>query len=332
MGSVYTCWFFIYLFEFYHVYNIIAMQKLRKEDIKNETERTIREVVKNLGDEYSTDNPCLELEPGKEQVLHFNLEGGAGGGKDGKDLHKPIGKVALPINKKSNADVLKRFNSTPIAHPEQILFSPPKRGSVETVGAEEGDSSPKGREILADARLGHRALSDGIEINVRHDYVQKQHTERDRRRRSLSLGSDGPDFIVRSWHPIYRVLIVLFCLIEGVAVILAHHEGFSEDTGDSVLLVVWAMWPLCGLLVSSIFLSDLREEVKFPKCELFCFLVGGYFPWMYSGAFGFTRAFEGTLTAILVQTGSVMIGVCLLYFLWEIRRQMRNMDEDEVSQ
>ena len=62
MGSVYMCWFVIYLFEFYHVYNIIAMQKQRKEDIKNETERTIREVVKGLGDDYKSDNPVLEFE------------------------------------------------------------------------------------------------------------------------------------------------------------------------------------------------------------------------------------------------------------------------------
>jgi hypothetical protein len=256
------------------------------------------------------------------------------------ELNKSGRKHALPVHKKSNADVLKRYNSTPIVPtPEQTFFPPFKRCSAETAGAESvggggGTAFEEGAEIAVAARLAHRALSDGIEINVRHDYVQKQHTERDaRRRRSLSLGSDGPDFIVRSWHPVYRGLIVTFCLLEGVGVVLAHHEGLSEYDRDSILLVVWAMWPLCGMFVSSIFLSDLREEeeVKFPICELFCFVVGGYFPWMYSGAFGFTKAFEGTSSAIFVQIGSVFIGLCLLYFLWEIRRQMRNMNEEEVD-
>ena len=150
----------------------------------------------------------------------------------------------------------------------------------------------------------------------------------------MSLGSDGPEFLIKSWHPVYRILIANLCIIEAVGCVLLEHGGYSTETEGSILQVTWAMWPLVAMFIIAMFISDLRENVErgSPTClNIFCWFVGGYFPWMFTGAFGYTAATDSRTIMAFMQIVVFGIASCILFFLRAITKKMRSMDDEEID-
>jgi hypothetical protein len=198
-------------------------------------------------------------------------------------------------------------------------------GTTATLGTTVAQSL--GSNSIAQTEQRGRALSGGgLKISRRVSDIMSSETGN----KGATLREDRKEEFVDAFHPILRGFMLNFCVLEAAFVVIPaalvdiDSQMIHEQAQHNMTLSAFAAWPLVGLFIGAASFSDFHDDrtPRFPLVESLCFLLGGLFPWSFSGIFGFDMWLEGS-TFIKVMIQIFVFAVVVVFYVFCVAMKFR---------